>query len=142
MTLKGAEVLIYPTAIGWLECPDDRRDELCEKENTPEERQKMLEAWIAVQRGHAVANGVPVLTVNRTGFEKDPSGQLGGIRFWGRSFAFGPQGELLAMGDETERVLRVDLDLNATAEVRKIWPFLRDRRIDAYEDMLRRYCLP
>ncbi len=142
MTLKGAEVLIYPTAIGWLECPTDRHDELCEKENTVEERQKMLEAWIAVQRGHAVANGVPVLTVNRVGLEKDPSGQLGGIRFWGRSFVFGPQGEPLAMAGEEETILRVDLDRKANAEVRKIWPFLRDRRIDAYEELLRRYCLP
>ena len=142
MTLKGAEVLIYPTAIGWLECPEERRDELCEKENTPEERQKMLDAWIAVQRGHAVANGVPVLTVNRVGVEKDPSGQLGGIRFWGHSFAFGPQGETLAMAGEEETILRVDLDLKDGAEVRKIWPFLRDRRIDAYEETLRRYCLP
>ncbi len=140
MTLKGAEVLIYPTAIGWLECPADRRDELCEKENTSEERQKMLEAWVAVQRGHAVANGVPVLTVNRVGFEKDPSGQLGGIRFWGHSFAFGPQGESLAVAEEEETILSVDLDLKAGAEVRKIWPFLRDRRIDAYEDLRQRYC--
>ena len=142
MTLKGAQLLIYPTAIGYLECPTDRRDELCEKENTPEERRKMREAWIAVQRGHAVANGVPVLAVNRVGMEPDPSGVLEGIRFWGHSFAFGPQGERLAMAGEEETILTVDLDLEAGAEVRKIWPFLRDRRIDAYEDLLKRYCLP
>jgi N-carbamoylputrescine amidase len=142
MTLKGAQLLIYPTAIGYLECPTDRRDELCEKENTPEERRKMREAWIAVQRGHAVANGVPVLAVNRVGMEPDPSGVLEGIHFWGYSFAFGPQGERLAMAGKEETILTVDLDLVAGAEVRKIWPFLRDRRIDAYEDLLKRYCLP
>jgi N-carbamoylputrescine amidase len=141
MTLKGAEVLIYPTAIGYLECPEERRDELCEKENTEEERRKMREAWIAVQRGHAVANGLPVLTVNRVGLEKDPSGVLGGIRFWGRSFAFGPQGETLAMASETEEeTLMVELDLKAGAEVRKIWPFLRDRRIESYRCLLERFC--
>ncbi|ADV45480.1 carbon-nitrogen hydrolase [Nitratifractor salsuginis] len=142
MTLKGAQLLLYPTAIGYLECPSDRRDELCEKENTPEERRKMREAWIAVQRGHAVANGVPVLAVNRVGKEKDPSGVLEGIRFWGHSFAFGPQGEPLAMAGEEEETLTLDLDLDASAEVRKIWPFLRDRRIESYEDLLQRYCLP
>ena len=141
MTLKGAEVLIYPTAIGYLECPEKRRDELCEKENTEEERRKMREAWIAVQRGHAVANGLPVLTINRVGVEKDPSGVLGGIRFWGRSFAFGPQGETLAMASETEEeTLMVTLDLKAGAEVRKIWPFLRDRRIESYRCLLQRFC--
>ena len=141
MALKGAEVLIYPTAIGYLECPTDRRDELCEKENTEAERRKMREAWIAVQRGHAVANGLPVLAVNRVGVEKDPSGVLGGIRFWGHSFAFGPQGEPLAMaGGEEEEILLVDLDMEAGAEVRKIWPFLRDRRIESYRCLLERYC--
>ena len=140
MTLKGAEVLIYPTAIGYLECPKHRRDELCEKENTPEERRKMLEAWLAVQRGHAVANGVPVLAVNRVGIEPDPSGILEGIRFWGHSFAFGPQGETLAMAAEEEETLLVDLDLKAGAQVRKIWPFLRDRRIESYACLLERYC--
>jgi N-carbamoylputrescine amidase len=141
MTLKGAEVLIYPTAIGYLECPTDRRDELCEKENTEEERRKMREAWIAVQRGHAVANGLPVLTVNRVGVEKDPSGVLGGIRFWGHSFAFGPQGEPLAMASETdEETLILELDLKAGAEARKIWPFIRDRRIESYRCILERFC--
>ncbi len=139
MTLKGAELLIYPTAIGWLECPKDKRDELCEKENTPKERQKMLEAWIGVQRGHAIANGLPVLTVNRVGFEADPSGQLAGIRFWGHSFAFGSQGEELAMANQEERTLHVKLDLDNLSQVRKIWPFLRDRRIEAYDELLLRY---
>jgi len=140
MTLKGAQVLIYPTAIGYLECPADRTYELCEKENTPQERNKMREAWIAVQRGHAVANGVPVVTVNRVGTEPDPSGVLGGIRFWGHSFVFGPQGETLAMAGEEAETLLVDLDLKAGGEVRKIWPFLRDRRIESYGCLMERYC--
>jgi N-carbamoylputrescine amidase len=140
MALKGAEVLIYPTAIGYLECPSDRTDELCEKENTPEEKQKMRDAWISVQRGHAVANGLPVITVNRVGSEKDPSGVLEGIRFWGNSFVFGPQGECLAQAGEEEETLIVEIDLNAGKEVRKIWPFLRDRRIESYDCLLKRFC--
>ena len=141
MALKGAEVLIYPTAIGYLECPKERYDELCEKENTPEEKRKMREAWIAVQRGHAVANGIPVLTVNRVGSEKDPSGVLEGIQFWGNSFAFGPQGELLAEGSqENEEVIELELDLKAGEEIRKIWPFLRDRRIESYSCLQKRFC--
>lgn len=141
MALKGAQLLIYPTAIGYLECPEDRRDPLCESENTPEERRKMREAWIAVQRGHAVANGIPVVTVNRVGLEKDPSGVLGGIRFWGNSFVFGPQGELLAeASQEKEEILEVDIDLHTGAEIRKIWPFLRDRRIEAYACLQKRFC--
>ncbi len=140
MALKGAEILIYPTAIGWLVCPEDRLDELCEKENTAEEKQKMLNAWISVQRGHAVANGVYVVAVNRIGYEKDPSGVLGGIEFWGRSFVFGPQGEEIIMADGGEKVIDVDIDLKSAAEVRKIWPFFRDRRIDNYDCLLKRYC--
>ena len=141
MALKGAQLLIYPTAIGYLECPKERHDPLCEAENTPEERRKMREAWIAVQRGHAVANGIPVVTVNRVGTEEDPSGVLGGIRFWGSSFVFGPQGELLAeASQENEEILEVDIDLAASAEVRKIWPFLRDRRIEAYACLQKRFC--
>jgi len=140
MALKGAQVLIYPTAIGYLECPEDRVDELCEKENTPEEKRKMLEAWISVQRGHAVANGLPVVTVNRVGREKDSSGVLEGIRFWGNSFAFGPQGEFLAHAGESEAVIEVELDLKAGGEVRKIWPFLRDRRIESYACLQKRFC--
>jgi len=140
MALKGAQLLIYPTAIGYLECPKERVDELCEKENTPEEKQKMREAWISVQRGHAVANGLPVLTVNRVGSEKDRSGILEGIRFWGNSFVFGPQGELLAQAGEGEEVLEAEIDLKAGGEVRKIWPFLRDRRIESYGCLQQRFC--
>ncbi len=140
MALKGAEVLIYPTAIGYLECPKERYDELCEKENTPEEKQKMLDAWIAVQRGHAVANGIPVIAVNRVGSEKDSSCILEGICFWGNSFVLGAQGEFLAHAGEEERVITVELDLKKHAEVRKIWPFLRDRRIEAYNCLLKRFC--
>jgi len=140
MALRGAEVLIYPTAIGWLECPKDRIDELCEKENSKEEKEKMLDAWINVQRGHAIANGIPVITVNRVGIEKDESGVLEGIRFWGNSFVFGPQGEFLARAGEDEEIIEVEIDLNASKEIRKIWPFLRDRRIEEYGCILKRYC--
>ncbi len=140
MALKGAEVLIYPTAIGWLECPKDRIDELCEKENTPEEKQKMLDAWINVQRGHAIANGVPVISVNRVGSEKDSSKVLEGIKFWGNSFVVGPQGEFLARAGEEEEIIEVEIDLNQGKEVRKIWPFLRDRRIENYGCIEKRYC--
>lgn len=140
MALKGAEVLIYPTAIGYLECPKARIDELCEKENTPEEKQKMLDAWISVQRGHAVANGLPVITVNRVGSEKDPSSVLEGICFWGNSFVFGSQGEFLAHAGEEEETLLVDIDLKAGKEIRKIWPFLRDRRIESYDCLQKRFC--
>jgi len=140
MALKGAQVLIYPTAIGYLECPKNRVDELCEKENTEEEKQKMLDAWISVQRGHAVANGLPVITVNRVGSEKDRSGIMEGIQFWGNSFVFGPQGEFLARAREEETLIEVEIDLKAGGEVRKIWPFLRDRRIESYECLLKRFC--
>lgn len=128
MALAGAEVLIYPTAIGW-----DPRDEQAEQA-------RQLDAWLTVQRGHAVANGLPVVTVNRVGFEADPSGQTAGARFWGHSFVAGPQGEWLARAaTEEESVLVVDIDLARCEEVRRIWPFLRDRRIDAYDELLRRY---
>ena len=140
MALKGAEVLIYPTAIGWLECPKDRIDELCEKENTPEEKQKMLDAWINVQRGHSIANGIPVISVNRVGSEKDSSKVLEGIKFWGNSFVVGPQGEFLARAGEEEEIIEVEIDLNQGKKVRKIWPFLRDRRIDSYSCIEKRYC--
>ena len=140
MALKGAEVLIYPTAIGWLECPKDRIDELCEKENTPKEKQKMLDAWINVQRGHAIANGLPVISVNRVGIEKDSSKVLEGIKFWGNSFVVGPQGEFIAKAGMDEEILEVELDLNQGKEVRKIWPFLRDRRIESYSCLEKRYC--
>ncbi len=128
MALAGADLLIYPTAIGW-----DPADE-------PAEHERQRDAWETVQRGHAVANGLPVLTVNRVGFEASPDPQASGIRFWGNSFIAGPQGELLAKGDTTqEMILSVELDLSRSEEVRRIWPFLRDRRIDAYGDLTRRY---
>ena len=140
MALKGAEILIYPTAIGWLECPKHRKDELCEKENTPQEREKMLNSWLAVQRGHSVANGIPVVAVNRVGFEDDSSGVLAGTTFWGNSFIYGAQGEELARAGEEEEVIEIEIDLNQSKEIRKIWPFLRDRRINEYGCINRRYC--
>ncbi|MCB4743030.1 MAG: carbon-nitrogen hydrolase [Sulfurovum sp.] len=140
MALKGADVLIYPTAIGYLECPKDRLDEFCEKENTSKEKQKMRDAWMSVQRGHAIANSIPVITVNRVGNEKDSSGILEGICFWGNSFVFGSQGEFLAHAGEKEEILMVDIDLEVSKEVRKIWPFLRDRRIESYGCLQERFC--
>ncbi|NJC24540.1 carbon-nitrogen hydrolase [Neolewinella antarctica] len=128
MALAGAEVLIYPTAIGY-ELTDDAP-----------ERGRQRDAWIISQRGHAVANGLPVISVNRTGFEKDPSGVTDGIQFWGSSFVCGPQGEFLYQAGEdeiTEAV--VEIDKKRTADVRRIWPFFRDRRIDAYGQLTRRY---
>lgn len=128
MALQGAEMLIYPTAIGY------------ESSDTKEEQERQREAWTTVQRGHAVANGLPVITVNRMGFEPDPSHQTGGIQFWGSSFVAGPQGELVFRAgndDECEQV--VEIDLARSEQVRRWWPFLRDRRIDKYEDILRRF---
>ena len=128
MALAGAELLLYPTAIGWN--PADDRDE----------QQRQREAWITIQRAHAVANGLPVLVANRTGFESDPSGQTQGSQFWGSSFVAGPQGEFLAQAGAGEpEVLVVDVDLKRSENVRRWWPFLRDRRIDAYGDLIRRY---
>ncbi|PIQ38484.1 MAG: acyltransferase [Lysobacterales bacterium CG17_big_fil_post_rev_8_21_14_2_50_64_11] len=127
MALAGAELLLYPTAIGW-----DRADDDDEKS-----RQRM--AWLLSHRGHAVANGLPVLSCNRTGFEASPDGN-GGIQFWGSSHVLGPQGEILAeAGSEQPEILVADVDLARSEHVRRIWPFLRDRRIDAYGDLLRRY---
>ena len=127
MALAGADLLLYPTAIGW-----DRTDE-------PEEQNRQLDAWITVQRAHAVANGLPVLVANRTGFEPGPDGN-GGIDFWGNSFVCGPQGEYLARADrDQEQTLVVDLDMARSEEVRRIWPYLRDRRVDAYQDLTKRY---
>ena len=100
----------------------------------------MLQAWLLVQRGHAVANGVPVITVNRVGSEKDSSGMLEGIHFWGHSFVVGAQGEFLAHAGEEETTLHVEIDLEAGSEIRKIWPFLRDRRIEQYGCLEKRYC--
>lgn len=128
MALCGAELLIYPTAIGW------------ESTDTPEEKSRQLGAWITVQRGHAVANGLPVVTVNRVGHEPDPSGQTNGIQFWGNSFVAGPQGELLAQaGNTDEEVLVVDVDMERSENVRRWWPFLRDRRIDEFEGLTKRF---
>jgi N-carbamoylputrescine amidase len=127
MALAGAELLLYPTAIGW-----DPHDEQAEKE-------RQREAWITVQRGHAVANGLPLLACNRTGFEAAPDGGRG-LQFWGSSFVAGPQGEFLARANDTQReLLLADIDLARSENVRRIWPFLRDRRIDAYGDLLRRF---
>lgn len=128
MALAGAQMLIYPTAIGWD--PND----------TAEEQTRQREAWITVQRGHSVANNLPVLACNRTGFEVDPSGATAGAEFWGSSFITGPQGEFLAQaGIDTVEILQARIDLERTEQVRRQWPFLRDRRIDAYEGLLRRY---
>ncbi|MCI0749938.1 MAG: carbon-nitrogen hydrolase [Nevskiales bacterium] len=128
MALAGAELLLYPTAIGWN--PADRKDE--------QERQR--QAWIVSQRAHAVANGLPVVVANRVGFEPDPSGQTRGAQFWGSSFVAGPQGELLAQATSDQpEVLLADVDLKRSEQVRQTWPFLRDRRIDAYGDLLKRF---
>jgi len=128
MALKGADILIYPTAIGWFE--NDSEDE----------KQRQLDAWIAVQRGHAVANGIPVVTVNRVGFEKDDSEVLDGTQFWGNSFVFGAQGEYLAhAAHQNEEILYSTIDLNKSENVRRWWPFLRDRRIECYNNITKRY---
>lgn len=128
MALKGAEILIYPTAIGW------------ESTDTPCEKQRQLDAWMTVQRGHAVANGLPVIAVNRVGHEIDPSGQTHGIKFWGNSFVAGPQGEILAIAEtEKEQNLVVEIDMSRSENVRRWWPFLRDRRIDEFENLSRRF---
>ena len=128
MALRGADLLIYPTAIGW------------ESSDTDEEKARQLGAWVTVQRGHAVANGLPVIAVNRVGHESDPSGQTRGIRFWGNSFVAGPQGELIAQASNVEEEnLVVDVDLDRSENVRRWWPFLRDRRIDEFGDLTRRF---
>jgi len=127
MALAGAELLIYPTAIGWEPNDDDG------------EKFRQKDAWLTIQRSHAVANGIPVASVNRAGFEADPAGVGGGIDFWGGSFVAGPQGELLAQAGVNEEVLIVEIDKERGETVRRIWPFLRDRRIDAYADLLKRY---
>ena len=128
MALRGAEILIYPTAIGW------------ESSDTPEEKERQLEAWTTVQRGHAVANGLPVITVNRVGHEPDPSGQTNGILFWGKSFVAGPQGEFLyrASHDQEESVI-VEINTKRSEQVRRWWPFLRDRRIENYNGITKRF---
>lgn len=127
MALAGAELLVYPTAIGWD--PDDGNDE----------QQRQRDAWLLSHRGHAVANGIPVLSCNRVGFEASPMG-ASGIRFWGSSHVLGPQGEVLAQaGTDNPELLIADIDLARSEKVRRMWPFLRDRRIDAYGDLLKRY---
>lgn len=127
MALKGAQILIYPTAIGWFDGDEE------------DEKSRQLEAWVAVQRGHSVANGLPVVTVNRVGFENAPDAKSG-IRFWGNSFVFGSQGEELFRSNDCDEITSiVDIDLKRCEQVRRWWPFLRDRRIDAYEGLLKRF---
>lgn len=127
MALQGAELLIYPTAIGW------------ESSDTDEEKARQLGAWQTVQRGHAVANGLPVIAVNRCGWEPDPSGQTNGITFWGHSFVAGPQGEILAEANTEQTLLIVDIDMQRSENVRRWWPFLRDRRIEEFGNLTKRY---
>ena len=128
MALGGAQLLIYPTAIGWT------------SNDGEEEQSRQLNAWTTIQRGHAIANGIPVISVNRTGHEPDKSSHTEGITFWGSSFVAGPQGELIAMASRHEETnLMVDIDLDHSENVRRWWPFLRDRRIDAYQEILKRY---
>lgn len=128
MAMRGADLLIYPTAIGW------------ESSDTNEEKARQLGAWVTVQRGHAVANGLPVVSVNRVGHEPDPSGQTNGIRFWGNSFVAGPQGELLAeLPNDEETVRVVEVDMARSENVRRWWPFFRDRRIDAFGGLTERF---
>ena len=128
MALAGADLLIYPTAIGY------------ESSDTPDEQERQREAWTTVQRGHAVANGLPVITVNRVGLELDPSGQTNGIQFWGSSFVAGPQGELIYRApNDSEDLQVIDIDMERSEQVRRWWPFLRDRRIDHYSDLDKRF---
>ena len=127
MALRGADLLCYPTAIGWS------------SEDDPAEQARQREAWRTIQRAHAIANGLCVLVANRTGHEPDPSGRTDGIRFWGSSFVAGPQGEILAEATDDPAVLVAELDLGRSEEVRRIWPYLRDRRVDAYGDLARRW---
>ena len=128
MALAGADLLLYPTAIGW-DAHDDQQEQL-----------RQQEAWLTVQRGHAIANCLPAMVCNRTGHEADPSGQSNGIHFWGGSCIMGPQGELLAQaGSAQDEVLVAGIDFARTEELRQQWPFLRDRRIDAYQDLLKRF---
>lgn len=130
MTLRGAEMLIYPTAIGW------------ESTDTSDEKERQRDAWTVVQRGHAVANGLPLIAVNRVGHEADPSGATNGIQFWGSSFVAGPQGEILYRASDSEEVEAiVDIDMHRSEQVRRWWPFLRDRRIDAYQGLEHRYLI-
>lgn len=127
MALAGADLLLYPTAIGWDPSDDDG------------EKSRQLNAWVTIQRAHGIANGLPVLVANRTGFEQSPVNETG-IQFWGNSFVCGPQGEFLAQADnDNEQVLLADVDMQRSESVRRIWPYLRDRRVDAYQDLSKRY---
>ena len=129
MTLKGAEILIYPTAIGWFD------------EDSEAEKQRQLDSWITIQRSHAIANAIPLISCNRVGFEADSSGVMAGTRFWGNSFICGAQGEMLAHAShQDETILYTEIDNQRTKEVRDIWPFLRDRRIEEYHCLLKRFC--
>jgi N-carbamoylputrescine amidase len=129
MTLRGAELLIYPTAIGWFD------------EDNDDEKSRQLDSWVTIQRSHAIANGIPVLSCNRVGFESDCAGVMAGTRFWGNSFVCGAQGEILVQANhEKETILYAEIEHERTKEVRDIWPFLRDRRIEAYQCLLKRYC--
>ena len=128
MVLAGAEMLIYPTAIGW------------ESSDAEDEKARQREAWITVQRGHAIANGLPLVAVNRVGHETDPSGVTNGIQFWGSSFVAGPQGEFLFRASESEEETAiVEINSKRSEQVRRWWPFLRDRRIDAYGELTKRF---
>ena len=128
MALQGADLLIYPTAIGF------------ESTDTPEEQQRQREAWMTIQRSHAIANGIPVVSVNRVGFESDPSGATGGIQFWGSSFVAGPQGEILYQAPtDKEEIAIIDIDMQRSENVRRWWPFLRDRRIECFNDLTKRF---
>jgi N-carbamoylputrescine amidase len=128
MALGGAQILLYPTAIGWS------------RSDAADEQARQRDAWLTIQRAHAIANGLPVLTCNRTGFEADDSGHTDGIQFWGSSAVFGPQGEIIEQATENEAgVVIASIDLQRTEQIRRLWPYLRDRRIDAYQDLLRRY---
>ncbi|MFQ5642977.1 MAG: carbon-nitrogen hydrolase [Thiogranum sp.] len=128
MTLAGAELLLYPTAIGW------------DPADSAEEQRRQLDAWQTIQRAHAIANGIPLLVCNRSGFEADASGQTGGIQFWGNSFVAGPQGEVLARaGGDNAELLLASIDMQRSEQVRRCWPCLRDRRVDAYDDLLLRF---
>ncbi len=128
MALKGAELLIYPTAIGW------------ESTDTEDEKKRQLDAWMTVQRGHAIANGLPVIAVNRVGHESDPSGITNGIQFWGNSFVAGPQGEIIAQADGfKEENMVVEIDMDRSENVRRWWPFLRDRRVEEFGQLTKRF---
>ena len=129
MTLKGAEILIYPSAIGWFD------------EDSKDEKSRQLESWVTIQRSHAIANGVALISCNRVGFESDSSGVLNGIRFWGSSFVCDAQGDIISQANsQDEAIIYATIEQERTKEVRDIWPFLRDRRIDEYSDLLKRYC--